>query len=326
MDKIIVEYLSGLELGEPQVFENMSVVPLLAASDAGPEYLTLEEALRKKAISITELGEGGSVPELKVTNKGETPVLLMDGEELAGAKQNRVLNTTILIPARSKTVIPVSCTEQGRWFSVSREFAPSEAVMHTSGRAKKAASVSASLREGRRFLSDQVEVWDELELLACKAEVASSTGAMRDVFRGRSQDLDQRLRAFPHVPRQHGLLVLINGQVAGLDILSMERAYKTLHAKMVKSYAMEAIVQEAKESRVDPVPAARSFIERAMACEEKRYESVGHGHDYRFESADIVGSALVYQDAVIHAAFFSTDGAATVGPMARFRLRRGFRA
>ena len=43
---------------------------------------------------ITEVSEGGSVPELRVVNKGDARILVLDGEELRGAKQNRVLNTT----------------------------------------------------------------------------------------------------------------------------------------------------------------------------------------------------------------------------------------
>jgi len=51
------------------------------------------------------------VPELKVTNLTGKHVLILDGEAVAGAKQNRVLNTTILIGAGTSLVIPVSCTD-----------------------------------------------------------------------------------------------------------------------------------------------------------------------------------------------------------------------
>ena len=55
------------------------------------------------------------MPELMVENKGDMRVLFIEGEELVGAKQNRILNTSILVPAKSKTKIPVSCVERGRW-------------------------------------------------------------------------------------------------------------------------------------------------------------------------------------------------------------------
>ena len=67
----------------------------------------------------------GSVPELLVENMGDIRVLFIEGEELVGAKQNRILNTSILVAAKSKTKIPVSCVEQGRWGYKSKFFGSS---------------------------------------------------------------------------------------------------------------------------------------------------------------------------------------------------------
>jgi len=55
----------------------------------------------------------GSVPDLLVDNRGDVRVLFLEGEELIGAKQNRILNTSVLVPAHSKIKIPVSCVEPG---------------------------------------------------------------------------------------------------------------------------------------------------------------------------------------------------------------------
>ena len=57
-------------------------------------YGTLAEALRYGVIVVTEVNAGGSIPDLKVINNADSSVLLLDGEELKGAKQNRVLNAS----------------------------------------------------------------------------------------------------------------------------------------------------------------------------------------------------------------------------------------
>ncbi|MBM4322015.1 MAG: hypothetical protein FJ115_00525, partial [Deltaproteobacteria bacterium] len=103
MDPIVSNFLSKLEFGELKVFKNMGIIPFFTTVNHGSQYLTLKEALDKRLLTIAEVSQGGSVPELKVVNTAEIPVLLLDGEELAGAKQNRVLNTTILLKENSET-------------------------------------------------------------------------------------------------------------------------------------------------------------------------------------------------------------------------------
>src|SRR6266498_1481531 len=97
------------------------IVPSFPRADPKAEYVTLEEAL-PLGFRITEVDAAGSVPELLASNPLESPVLLYDGEELLGAKQNRILNVTVLLAAKSDTRIPVSCVEEGRWNARSAEF------------------------------------------------------------------------------------------------------------------------------------------------------------------------------------------------------------
>ncbi len=122
MNTTVKARLESVQLGEPQTYKNITILPLIAPADGTIQYRTLGEALRTWDIAITEVSAAGSVPDLMVVNRGNRPVLLVDGEELAGAKQNRVLNTSILIKAVSETKISVSCTEQGRWSYASKAF------------------------------------------------------------------------------------------------------------------------------------------------------------------------------------------------------------
>jgi hypothetical protein len=127
------------------------------------------------------------------------------------------------------------------------------------------------------------------------------------------------------VPHQKGIFVAVNGKVAGFDILSLSPVYEMIHPKLVKSYALDALLQKEKNGNEPSVHKARSFIEEAAQCEEKRYKSVGHGWDHRFEGKTMVGSSLVYENKVIHTAFFWLEGADKVENMSASSRRRRFR-
>jgi hypothetical protein len=233
--------------------------------------MTLKEAMEGHLVSVLEVSQGGSVPELKVVNNADMSVLLLDGEELVGAKQNRVPNTSVLLKKRSETVIPVSCTEHGRWSYTSAESADSEVVMSPSLRMRKARSVSASLERSAQYRSDQREVWDGVARMSGLAGVQSSTGAMRDAYRARESDLDAYVQAFEAIPRQKGLLVMIDGEAVGFDMVSREEACEQLHGKLVKSYAMDALLSGQGEDKTKKasLDVGRAFVQEAAACEEK---------------------------------------------------------
>ncbi len=110
------EEFSRIEIGRSSQFRNLTLFPLIRRRVPIQEldYLLLEDGIAQGKVRVTELHAGGSVPELRLENNADLPVLLVDGEELVGAKQNRVLNLTILAPAKHTTVIPVSCVEAGR--------------------------------------------------------------------------------------------------------------------------------------------------------------------------------------------------------------------
>lgn len=324
MNEVVQKHLTALQYGEPREFGSLAVVPLFFPEHDGPSYLSMKQAMDAQALIVTEVDAGGSVPELKVHNRSEMPVLLLDGEELVGAKQNRVLNTTVLLKEMRETLIPVSCTEAGRWSYVSHDFADSGVVMAASIRGKHKESVNYSLRERGRFDSDQGEVWRGISELASSANVDTPTSAMRDVFETRKADISEFLEAFPCQPNQQGMMVFVNGRIVGCDYVSLPAAYETLHTKLIKSYAMDAVAKGKKNAKnADYTAEAKKLIESAFPATEQRYASVGHGNDYRYESKGLVGSALLYQDCVIHAAFFAVESVSgdTTGPMASSRRR-----
>jgi len=115
MDTVIKDYLDQIKIGRKQSYRDLAVYPLLSTYSISLDYLLLDEALTEGLMEVVEMDREGSVPELKVNNQSPKMILILDGEELVGAKQNRIINTTILVQGRSSLVIPVSCVEQGRW-------------------------------------------------------------------------------------------------------------------------------------------------------------------------------------------------------------------
>ena len=186
MKSVLKSYVDSFALGRGERHNNMTVFPILSPLDGAPDYLTMKEALERGVFTVTEVSEGGSVPNLKVANKGDIAVLLLDGEELAGAKQNRVLNTTILVKAHSEVVVPVSCTEHGRWSYNSASFIESGHVMSLKLRTINKSAVAASLESGLRFQGDQGADEKLIHMAVFRATDTEKAGNMAGMSRRRS--------------------------------------------------------------------------------------------------------------------------------------------
>jgi len=325
MEKIVETWMDGIKFGELQIHGHVVVIPIIGENGSGPDYLTMKEALESQFLTVTEVTEGGTVPELKVINKGGKPVLLLDGEELSGAKQNRVLNTTILLKEKSETLIPVSCTEHGRWSYRSAHFEESGHIMSAKLRRIKNASVHENLKAMHAFRSDQGAVWDEIAIQAHINKVSPVTGAMKDVLEAKQEDLDAFLEHLPIVVDQSGLVVLVNGKVVGLDMVSRPAAFGMLHPKLIRSYVMDALTEKPVMAKETPRDMADAFLKKIPQCKEQPFDSIGYGRDYRYEGKKIVGSALVHENTVIHMAFFQITETEKAGHMSPVSRRRAYR-
>ncbi|MFQ5843316.1 MAG: ARPP-1 family domain-containing protein, partial [Thermodesulfobacteriota bacterium] len=196
MEKVLENYMNQIRFGKRQAYRNMAVFPVIMDDALSPDYLILDEALQDRAIEITEVTEGGSVPELKLKNNSSRNVLVLDGEELVGAKQNRVINVTILIGPKRTVVIPVSCVEQGRWSYRGSHFRSEDRILASRMKARKLYDVKESLQRGRGYQGDQGRVWEGVEDMMCSLDCLSPTAAMSDVYEQKRGSLDEYLNHF----------------------------------------------------------------------------------------------------------------------------------
>lgn len=296
--------ISNITLGEPQTFANLKITPLIAAKAVTADYLTLAEAQVLGVAVVTEVSESGSVPSLLLENTSDQAVFLLDGEELVGAKQNRILNLSILVPAQTKLEIPVSCVEQGRWNRVSREFSSTERTFFSSGRARNAARVSENMRGGDGRRSNQSEVWSDIGDKMRKMSVGSTTGAIADAYDHFAGSVDEFVAGFQIVENQVGACFAINGRICGVELFDASSTCSKLMPKLVRSYALDAI--DDSQSDIPEVGVEwESFLASLGAAPADSFAAVGEGEDLRVRSDTIAGGALTARDRVIHLCAFN---------------------
>ena len=304
MNPVVHGFLRDIRTGPATRFKNMAVYPVFATRDGGLDYLTLEEALEKKSLEVKEIDDQGSVPKLFAVNRSRHWILLLDGQELQGNKQNRVLNTSILLRPRSETEIPVSCSERGRWSGRADKVSYSKLFLSAKARYGKSKDVFASLKTGAGFRSNQLKVWAGIQTRQAMSQTASSTLAMSDTYAKLKDDLAEYVSAFKYQPGQKGVVVSLDGKIVGMEVVSKARAYEGIHADLIKSFAMEALLPVEEEETEGGYDSVERFLEEAVQDTEESFDSIGAGRELRYEKKGANGCALVCEDEVIHAAFY----------------------
>ena len=93
-------------------------IPVLSNELKTSEFITID----KNNSTDFCFHETERVNSLLVENLSNKTLLILNGEIFDGAKQDRVVNETVLVPSNSSIEIKVSCVEQGRWAYKTRAF------------------------------------------------------------------------------------------------------------------------------------------------------------------------------------------------------------
>lgn len=330
MTKPILDLLSQLRVGTEITFENLAMIPLAREVPGEPDYDTLDEALKAKSAQVRERSQSGTVPELEFVNSGDRPVLIVDGEELVGAKQNRILNLTVLAPAAKTIVIPVSCVEHGRWAYNSPVFEASPRAYYAEGRAAKMSTVSLALGAFGRATADQGAVWDSVAEKSRRMGAHSPTGAMAAAYEVHAKPIETYVSAFPPAPGQVGAAFAIGGRLVGFDLFDYPQTLAKLLPKLVRSYALDAVDAllgpgGRPETQVDSPPlgaAVDAFLVDISHASTQTYPAVGLGEDVRLSGNQVAGGGLWHAERVVHLAAFRTAERTEGSILETGRMRR----
>ncbi len=295
--------------GPPLTRGALALVPLLrpalaAPAAAPPGYLAGPDAFRAGAVRLAERGDGAVVPELEVRVVGPQPVLLIEGEAILGAQQNRVLNVSVLLAAEAEHLVPVSCVEAGRWGHAE---AARRSSRHSPSalRRVKTRSVAEEVRRSGTRRSDQGAVWDEVDQLIEVHQAPSASAALEDVYASVAPRLDEALVGIDPVADQVGVVAMAAGRVVALDLFDDPATLRAYWDQLVSGYALDALVAEPGELDADALAAeVERFLAAVAGATVDRAPGIGEGTDLVLDGADVVGLGVEWRGRLRHLAAF----------------------
>ncbi|MCB0830251.1 MAG: hypothetical protein KDB64_04965 [Solirubrobacterales bacterium] len=304
----IDQYLSQpLTVGEPITSGPLTIFPVFGP-DPGIPYVSLKDAIENGNLTVKELPGGASVRDLVVENPGRHNVLVFEGEEVLGARQNRTFDISVLIPSGARITVPVSCVEAGRWDGMrhGEAFASSPQTADPRLRGSKVRQSHRARMAGQEARADQSEVWMEVSERAREVGVSSPTESLNDVHVSRGEQLRRMVRSIELQPGQVGMIAAAGDEIIAADLVSRPEVFEELFLPLLHGYALDALASGAREADVS-AETAREFIDHATSTRILEGDGIGMGRDFRFEEATLVGAGLISGEELIQFSVFPAE-------------------
>jgi hypothetical protein len=270
-ESIVSTELETIRVGSPRQEAHLQVFGLQRKSDGATDSLTLDEALSENEIEVKEVNAQGRVSVIQISNRPKRMVFIMCGEMLVGCKQNRVLNTSVLVPSKNEAFIPVACVEAGRWHYRSSQFRSSPFSSHTALRKVLSKSTSTQYRLNGVPHSDQRAVWGEVARKMKAMAFTSETDALEEMFQD-SRNLITQVEGNLSAPEgYHGALFASNGKILGAELFDKPSTLLRLWTKIIGSYVLDVLDQKVPLQSVEAQSAAEWLKSISSAKETRTY-------------------------------------------------------
>ncbi len=201
---------------------NIVMVQMETLEGEGFGFLTAAPAIDKGALEIREVRSEGSVNTLLAINHTAQYYLLTDMDLLKGAKQNRVVNTSVLIAPHSKQEVNVSCVERSRWSYNSPTFKAVPSILDTKMRAAKADSLK---RDKKEMLAEtQSMIWGMINEEMVSNNIINDTEDYTTILESKSAEKVPNLKFLPG-KNCNGLAVFEGKKLLSFDVFGNREAY-----------------------------------------------------------------------------------------------------
>jgi nucleoside phosphorylase len=246
--------------------------------------ITLDEGLANKSVEVSEM-EQAQVTQLCIENKSDKPLFLQVGDVVKGGQQDRTIQASVVIPPHSgKIDVPSLCVESGRWqggqqFAYAAENGVPDKNMRMAVNSGQQGAVWTGVANYKANVNIQYNTSggvvrasktsslnEEMEDPKIKAACAEYEKAFADILN--------------QYPDAVGLAYVLNGEINTIDIFQTNSLFRKTSARLVKAYANESVLNQAKGSAKTVTP---DDITTFMAQMEK-----GTGQEQQIRDNEVI--------------------------------------
>ena len=300
------------------IHKNLAIFLIRGEDGLSRNYLTLEEAMEQKKITLHETGDVG---ELTVDNTSSDYVFIMGGDIVKGGRQDRTIGEDIVLAPKDKNVpLKSFCVEQSRWGSRGLE---SDAVFSSSEKMLNNKALKVAARTEKR----QDKVWEEVAEYQAKAsekvnaEVRSNASPTSlqltledDNIKGSIAEYVDALQvAFEGKNDVLGFAFSINGKISTVETFGNAALFKKLQKKLLEAAASEAFEQY-DENLIFEAPTLsifKSFMDTAEKGTETNRQTSTNMMEYTKKTDSSILMRSINTDAgkaALRTSIYSTDG------------------
>ena len=299
----------NFNVSEPVEKNNITTFFLSSIEKNNNKYLSFSEAIAKNQVQISEVNKEGLLTKLSVSNKSSDNIIILNGELIIGTqiRQDRIVDSTVLIPGYATVLINTFCGEQYRWSPrLSNKISTSESLYFSSGRANNAADINTKL-------SKQCRIWSEISEKISDFNVKSFTNSVDQIYKKKKVNVEEIVNFFKIPSEAVGVALGINHQLVNIDIFSNNCMLQIYLPKIIRSIALDSFKKISKKSYLKKKDVHRFLRQIYQANKQKRKVVEGTlGEELQFNSESVAGSILYHKEQTVHFSAFVKENKTTL--------------
>ena len=299
----------NFNVSEPVEKNNITTFFLSSIEKNNNKYLSFSEAIAKNQVQISEVNKEGLLTKLSVSNKSSDNIIILNGELIIGTqiRQDRIVDSTVLIPGYATVLINTFCGEQYRWSPrLSNKISTSESLYFSSGRANNAADINTKL-------SKQCRIWSEISEKISDFNVKSFTNSVDQIYKKKKVNVEEIVNFFKIPSEAVGVALGINHQLVNIDIFSNNYMLQIYLPKIIRSIALDSFKKTSKKSYLKKKEVHR-FLRQIHQAKKQKHKVIegALGEELQFNSESVAGSILYHKEQTVHFSAFVKENKTTL--------------